>query len=38
MVDATIGTAGGDGTVLIVTVEAAGVEHVLSAILRTRKV
>jgi hypothetical protein len=35
--DATVGTAGGDGA-LISTVDAAGVEHVLSAILLTRKV
>jgi hypothetical protein len=35
--DATVGTAGGDGA-LIVTVAAAGVEHVLSDMLRTRKV
>jgi hypothetical protein len=36
--DATVGTAGGDGDELIVTVEEAGVEQVLSAMLRTRKV
>jgi hypothetical protein len=35
--DATVGTVGGDDA-LIVTVDAAGVEQVLSAILRTRKV
>ena len=37
VIDATVGTAGGAGTALIVTVAAAGVEQVLSAILRTRK-
>ena len=34
---ATVGTAGALGTAFIVTVAAAGVEQVLSAMLRTRK-
>jgi len=34
---ATVGTAGADGTAFIVTVAAAGVEQVLSAMLRTLK-
>ena len=34
---ATVGTEGAVGTALIVTVEAAGVEQVLSAILLTLK-
>jgi hypothetical protein len=35
---ATVGTAGAVGTALIVTVAAAAVEHVLSAVLLTLKV
>ena len=38
MVDATVGTAGGNGTAFMVTAATAGVEQELSAILRTRKV
>ena len=36
-IDAIVGTTGGVG-VTIITVDAAGVEQVLSAMLRTRKV
>ena len=35
---ATVGTVGAVGTAFIVTVEAAGVEQVLSVVLRTSKV
>ena len=35
---ATVGAVGAVGTALIITVEAAGVEQVLSVVLRTSKV